>query len=386
MSIIAFIPARGGSKSIPNKNIKLFCGKPLIFWNLKELQDSCVDEIVVATDSVKIKKVVNSFSFSKVKVYERLSENANDDSSTESVMLEYINHAKLHDNDTLMLVQITSPYSQTIDFDKGLDVFRNYDSVLSCCVSKKFIWDKKGISLNYDFNNRPRRQDNEGSLIENGAFYISSVKDVTNSKNRISGHIGIYQMPEYTFTELDEPLDWIIAENIMREFVLADDLKDYSDIKIFISDVDGVLTDGFKYYNENLEESVKFSTHDGYAFKLLKDRGLLTGIVTSETKKIKSVRFEKLKSLKTLDYFYQGVNDKLSVVKGLCSELNIDISNVAYIGDDVNCLNLLENVGLAACPANAVDAVKNIKNIIVLNKNGGEGVFREFVDLFINKL
>ena len=139
MSIIAFIPARGGSKSIPNKNIKLFCGKPLIFWNLKELQDSCVDEIVVATDSVKIKKVVNSFSFSKVKVYERLSENANDDSSTESVMLEYINHAKLHDNDTLMLVQITSPYSQTIDFDKGLDVFRNYDSVLSCCVSKKFI-------------------------------------------------------------------------------------------------------------------------------------------------------------------------------------------------------------------------------------------------------
>ena len=70
----------------------------------------------------------------------------------------------------------------------------------------------------------------------------------------------------------------------------------------------------------------------------------------------------------------------------MCSELNIDISNVAYIGDDGNCFKLLENVGLAASPSDAVDDIKNIKNIIILNKKGGEGVFREFVDLFINNL
>ena len=91
MSVIAFVPARGGSKSIPSKNIKSFCGKPLIFWCLQELQNSNVDEIIVATDSVEIKDVVNTFKFSKVKVYDRKEENAKDNSSTESVMLEYIN-------------------------------------------------------------------------------------------------------------------------------------------------------------------------------------------------------------------------------------------------------------------------------------------------------
>ena len=81
MSVIAFIPARGGSKSIKGKNIKLFCGNPLIFWNLQELQNSNIDEILVATDSEKIKSVVNSFGFSKVKVYDRNIENAQDTSS-----------------------------------------------------------------------------------------------------------------------------------------------------------------------------------------------------------------------------------------------------------------------------------------------------------------
>ena len=95
MSVIAFIPARGGSKSIPEKNIKYFCGKPLIYWNLHELQKSEVDEIVVATDSDNIKLVVESFKFSKVKVYDRNSENSQDTSSTESVMIEYINSTDL---------------------------------------------------------------------------------------------------------------------------------------------------------------------------------------------------------------------------------------------------------------------------------------------------
>jgi N-acylneuraminate cytidylyltransferase len=78
MSVVAFIPARGGSKSIPEKNIKSFCGKPLIYWNLHELQKSNVDEIIVATDSEKIKNTVNLFNFSKVKVYDRKDENSYD--------------------------------------------------------------------------------------------------------------------------------------------------------------------------------------------------------------------------------------------------------------------------------------------------------------------
>ena len=243
MSVIAFIPARGGSKSIEGKNIKLFCGKPLIFWNLQELQNSDVDEIIVATDSDKIKSVVNSFGFTKVRVYDRSSENSQFTSSTESVMLEYINSSNLSDSDTFMLVQATSPFTQTIHFNDGLELFKNHDSILSCCVSKKFAWKEDGQALNYDIYNRPRRQDYKGDLIENGAFYISSVSDIKETGNRISGKIGIYQMPEYTCTEIDEIEDWIVAEYLMERFFLNQKKRDFSKIKIFLSDVDGVLTD-----------------------------------------------------------------------------------------------------------------------------------------------
>ena len=159
MSVIAFIPARGGSKSIPEKNIKYFCGKPLIYWNLHELQKSEVDEIVVATDSDNIKLVVESFKFSKVKVYDRSSENSQDTSSTESVMLEYINSSDLSGSDIFMLVQATSPFTQTIHFNEGLSLLEDYESILSCCISKKFAWKENGQALNYDIYNRPRRQD-----------------------------------------------------------------------------------------------------------------------------------------------------------------------------------------------------------------------------------
>ena len=129
MSIIAFLPARGGSKSIPEKNIKSFCGKPLIFWNLQELQNSNVDKVIVATDCKKIKDIVLSFDFSKVEVYERTKQNAQDNSSTESVILEYISIEQLNNTDVFMLVQATSPFTQSSHFNEGLELY-DYDSVL----------------------------------------------------------------------------------------------------------------------------------------------------------------------------------------------------------------------------------------------------------------
>lgn len=215
MRSIAFIPLRKGSKSISRKNIKLFCEKPLVYWNLSQLQESNINDIIVATDCDDTKSIVESFNLSKVQVYDRSPENAKDNSLTESVMLEYINSVSLLDSDIFMLVQATSPFTQTKHFNEGLDLFQKYDSVLSCCVSKKFIWRPDGVPLNYDIYNRPRRQDFKGSLIENGAFYISSVENIKFTKNRISGDIGIYKMPEYTCIEIDDPHDWLAAEQIM---------------------------------------------------------------------------------------------------------------------------------------------------------------------------
>ena len=380
MKKIAFIPVRGGSKSIPKKNIKIFCGKPLIYWNLIELENcDQVDEIVVASDSEDIISVVEEFKLSKVVIYRRSNENAQDHSTSESIMLEYINFAKLDLSDVFMLVQATSPFTKSNDFSNGLKMMNSYDTVFSCAKIKRFIWDKDSNPLNYDFKNRPRRQDFDGTFMENGAFCISLVSDIIKYNNRISGNIGICEMPEYTFVEIDEPEDWIIAERLFLKNNYSLNNYDFSKIKIFLSDVDGVLTDAGMYYTEKGDEIKKFSTYDGMAFKILQKKGVKVGIITTEDRQLNRNRAQKL----SLDFDFHGADDKLKIVKELCKKQNINLNQVAYIGDDVNCFELLSNVGFPACPKNAVDKIKSIPNIIQLSQNGGSGVVREFVEIII---
>ena len=222
--IIAFIPVRGGSKSIPFKNIKSFCGKPLVYWNITALQNcEKVDEIIVATDSDEISKVVASLKIKKMKIFRRLPKNATDTANTESVMLEYIQQVYLDPNDIFMLVQATSPLTETKHFNEALEIYAQgkYDSMLTCVRNYRFFWNEDGTSKNYDYKKRPRRQDFKGELMENGAFYISTVGNILESKNRLSGNIGIYEMPEYTSTEIDNIEDWEILEKLMYKYVLS---------------------------------------------------------------------------------------------------------------------------------------------------------------------
>lgn len=152
-------------------------------------------------------------------------------------------------------------------------------------------------------------------------------------------------------------------------------------IKVFLSDVDGVLTDAGMYYTESGDEFKKFNTHDGMAFRMLKDRGIKTGMITSEETKIVENRAKKLKA----DYLYQGVQGigKLEAAKQICDKEGITLKEVAYIGDDINCISLLKVVGVAGCPFNAVKQVKEIPGIIQLKAKGGEGAVREFVEMIL---
>lgn len=380
--VIAFIAVRGGSKSIPLKNIKPFCGKPLVCWNIEALEQcQDVDEIIVATDSDKIEDVVTSQSYKKTKVYRRSAENACDTASTESVMLEYINYAKLPADDIFMLVQATSPLTETVHFTEALGMYGKggYDSILTCVRNYRFFWNADGTSMNYDYMNRPRRQNFDGMLMENGAFYINTVENILASCNRLNGKIGIYEMPEYTATEIDEPDDWIVLENLMRKHVLSKQKPEKKTIKLFLSDVDGTLTDGGMYYSESGDELKKFNTRDGMGFQLLREAGIKTGIITSEDTHIVANRAKKLK----VDFLHQGKRNggKLVVAKEICGQLGITLDEVAYIGDDINCMELLEAVGVKACPGDACEEVKDIPGMMVMKKNGGEGCVREFIEI-----
>lgn len=379
MKVAAFIPVRGGSKSIPLKNIKPLCGKPLVCWNIEALEEcKIVDQIVVATDSDDIWNIVATKHYKKTTLYRRSAENAIDTASTESVMLEYINYAKLDANVVFMLVQATSPLTQTEHFSEALQKYSKgeFDSMLTCVRNYRFYWNEDGTSMNYDYWNRPRRQDFNGILMENGAFYINTVGNIIESGNRLSGKIGIYEMPEYTATEIDEPDDWNIIEELMRRHVLSK--KPKNTIKLFLSDVDGTLTDGGMYYSENGDELKKFNTRDGMGFQMLREAGIKTGIVTSENTKIVSNRVTKLK----VDYLIQGKRGegKLIAVQELCDEIGISLNEVAYIGDDINCVELLTHVGRAACPLDACDKVRHIPNVSVIDKKGGEGCVRTFIE------
>lgn len=377
---IAFIPVRGGSKSIPLKNIKLIHGKPLVHWTAAAaVGASCIDRVVIATDSDKIKTCLSESGLPKIEIYDRLPENATDTSSTEDVMLEFIERSNLLANDRFFLIQATSPLLQSVHIEEAYKTLRKTDgdSLLTAVRDKRFYWNENGKPLNYDFQKRPRRQDFAGMLMENGALYINSVENIRRDKNRLSGRVVVYEMPEYTGVEIDEPDDWVIVEQLMRRHLTA--LRPAgADIRLFVTDVDGVMTDAGMYYGSDGVELKKFNTRDAVGLRLLRERGIKTAIITGENSPCVQNRANKI----GMDYVFQGIEDKAAVLRQIWQETGIAPEETAYIGDDVNDLSAIRLVGTSACPADAVEAVKAEADF-VLTRNGGRGAVREWCERFL---
>ncbi|MGL5348545.1 MAG: HAD-IIIA family hydrolase [Peptostreptococcaceae bacterium] len=377
---IAFIPVRGGSKSIPLKNIRLINNRPLIYWVLDAAQ-SCdyIDKIFVSTDSQEIKDVVEKYKGSKVCVVDRSEETSTDFATTESAMIEFANK---HLFNNIVLIQATSPLLTSDELTKGFTTYNkeDIDSVLSVVNQKRFVWKKENNQYkpqNYDFYNRPRRQDFEGFLVENGAFYITSRDRLLKYNSRISGNIDCVVMDEASYFEIDEINDWTIVESLLKTKKVP--IENVSEIKIFLTDCDGVLTDGGMYYTDTGDEMKKFNTKDGMAFELLKKEGILTGIVTGENTEMIKMRAEKLK----VDELYMGIKNKIEAIDNICKKYNIGYENIAYIGDDINDLEVIKLVGLGCCVEDAIEIIKSYSKYITKAK-GGNGAVREVAELLIS--
>lgn len=383
---IAFIPVRGGSKSIPLKNIKEMAGRPLVYWTVKAACEcKAVDKVYVATDSRAIKDSISAFlvedkMFSKVCVIARSEESASDTASTESAMLEF---AENYEFDNIVLIQATSPLLKKEDLNGGFALFdeKNTDSVLSVVRQKRFLWeeDLQGAHpLNYDIYNRPRRQEFEGYLVENGAFYITSKRQLMKTGNRISGEIRCYEMDENTYYEIDEPEDWQIIEHQLIKAQKRCAKGCMPRIKMFLTDCDGCLTDGGMYYSENGDELKKFNTRDGMGFQLLRENGIITGIITGEDRHLNKKRAEKLQ----VDEILQNIKDKVVAIKQLCEKYHVSPEQVAYVGDDVNDLGAINYVGYGCCVKNAHSTIKKCADY-VSSYNGGQGAVREIIDYIL---
>ena len=373
MKKIGIIPLRKDSKGIPGKNKKKMVGRPLFAWVLTEAIFSDLDFVYVFTDDVEIIEYVEREYYwtSKVKTLLRNEENANDTASTESAMVEFSMKIN-HDYDILCLLQATSPLTLAQNINSGLEKItkESFDSAVSVVKTHRFTWNTNGTPQNYDVFNRPRRQDFEGLWIENGAVYCSTKEAFLQSNNRLSGSIGLIEMPEETLMEIDSLSDWEIIETLL--IARQKTMKTNQRIQYLVLDVDGVFTDGGIYYNQEGEMAKRFDMRDGMGLEILRQNRVEVVVLTSENSKLVGERMKKLQIKDT----FLGVKDKYSFLKQFFIAKNSSFGVTAYVGDDVNDLANMCSCGWSFAPANAMDVVKANADS-VLTHDSGNGAIRE---------
>lgn len=228
-NIIAIIPARGGSKGIPKKNIMKFCGKPLIVWSIEQaLGSKFIDGVYVSSDDKEILEISRKAG---ADIIERPEELAGDKSSAEEALLHAINHieyAHKGKTDIVILLQATSPVRFSEDIDNAIRFFidQKADSLFSATELEDFcVWEIKKNELNsltYNYKNRGRRQDRKPYYLENGSFYIFKTDILKKYNNRLGRKITFYKMPLWKSYEIDKIEDVRICEYYMMKNILGD--------------------------------------------------------------------------------------------------------------------------------------------------------------------
>lgn len=214
MRVIAIIPARGGSKGIPGKNIVPLAGKPLIAWSIEAARGAgLVDSVFVSTDSSEIAKVSLEYG---AEIINRPAELAGDIASSETALLHAIDTVEKTGGipvDLVVFLQATSPVRDGTDIDNAIRQYRvtGADSLFSCTtVEDYFMWEKDGDtyrSINYDYHNRKMRQNIEPRYVENGSIYVFTPELIRRENNRLGGRIAIYEMPFWKSFQVDEVED-----------------------------------------------------------------------------------------------------------------------------------------------------------------------------------
>ena len=389
MNIVAIIPARGGSKSIPKKNIMDFCEKPLIAWSIEQaLNSSSITRVYVSTDDAEIAKVSKKYG---AEVVERPAELATDTASSEQALLHAIKYIEQNSGkniDIVVFLQATSPLREPSDIDNALQKFvnENADSLFSAAVLDDFlIWGTvKGAftSINYDYRNRGLRQNREKQYVENGSIYIFKPDILRKENNRLGGKIVLYEMEFWKSYEIDSYEDLEICEYYMKNKLL-DKTQQFSlpkKIDVIIYDFDGVMTDNRVVTFEDGREGIIANRGDGLAISKIKSKGITQVIVSTEFNDVVKVRARKI-GIPVL----HKIRDKKKAVMEYCKQNGYSLKKTVYIGNDINDLEIMKIVGIPLCPSDAHPSIKRISKY-TLNTKGGEGVIREFADLMLKKL
>ena len=370
MKSIGFIPLRQGSKGIPGKNKRKMVGRPLFTWVLGEALHSDLDIVYVYTDDAWIINFIEKeYHYTdKVKVLQRSASSATDTASTERAMLEFAASID-YDFDVFCLLQATSPFTTANDINTSLlQLNQGYDSTVSVVNTHRFTWNSDGTPQNYDYNHRPRRQDFEGLLVENGAVYTCTKDVLQRKQNRLGDNVGIVHMSEESLHEIDSENDWLVVEQLL--IARQKSLKKAEKITHLVLDVDGVFTDGTITYTKDGEHTKQFDMRDGMGLEILRQFGINVMIMTSERSELVAKRMQKLQ----IEQVFLGVKDKYTLLTHLAKAQGFNLNNVAYVGDDVNDLANICSVGWSLVPSNAMKEVTNQADIILPKPSGGGAI------------
>jgi len=379
---IAIIPARGGSKGIPNKNLQTVGGITLLARTISAcLQSASLASVYVSTDSEEIAAVALR---SGAKVIRRPAEISGDSASSESALLHALDEIEKQTSlpKDVLFAQCTSPFISHADIDASLGFLQNYDSALTVTHNHAFIWRRdsfgNAIGINHDSAIRLPRQQLDPEYKETGAVYAMKVEQFRKSGHRFFGRIGMYEVPAVRSMEIDEPEDLRLANILELQGKSLPRAESLQAIKAIVFDFDGVMTDDQVYITETGEEMVMASRSDGMGISALKNAGLKLLILSKERNPVVARRAEKLQI-----EVIQACDNKLEALTEWLSKNKLPLSQCAYVGNDINDLQCMQAVKLAIAPIDAHPLATQAAHWR-LTRAGGKGAIRELSDAIIN--
>ncbi|MDG9722257.1 MULTISPECIES: N-acylneuraminate cytidylyltransferase [unclassified Streptomyces] len=391
--VLAVIPARGGSKGVPAKNLAPVGGVPLVARAVRECRATrLVTDVVVSTDDQSIATAAREAG---AEVVLRPAAIAGDTATSEAAVLHAMDtHEALHGApvDVVLLVQCTSPFIVREDIDgvAGAVAENGADTAVTVAPFHGFVWrdgidrntgeaedgfgeTEGGFGVNHDKSYRPRRQDRPQDLLETGAAYAMAAPGFREHRHRFFGRTELVRTDPARVLEIDDPHDLSRARALAPLFDSARPgaLPTAADIDAVVLDFDGTQTDDRVLIDSDGREFVSVHRGDGLGIAALRRSGLTMLILSTEVNPVVAARAHKL-GLPVL----HGIDRKDLALKQWCEEQGIAPERVLYVGNDVNDLPCFALVGWPVAVASAHDAVRGAARAVT-TVPGGEGAIRE---------
>jgi N-acylneuraminate cytidylyltransferase len=371
VSVLAVIPARGGSKQVPRKNLVPIAGVPLVGRAIATARATQgIDHVVVSTDDAEIARVAGEHG---ALVIDRPASMSGDTASSELALLHALD--QFPETDTLVFLQATSPFIDPVALGRAIDRVSSGadDVVFSAFETYAFLWRQTStgtVGVNHESAVRPRRQDREAHLHETGAFYVMNAAGFREAGHRFFGRIGVELTEERAAIEIDTPDQLQLAQAIAGMVQTDCDI----DVDAVVTDFDGVHTDDTAQIDAKGGERVVVNRGDGLGIRLLSEAGIPVLILSTEEHPVVAARAAKLRIEAK-----HGVANKEAALAEWASARGIALDRIAYVGNDINDLGALSIVGWPIAVPGSHPSVLSAARV-VLGRRGGSGAVRELAE------